>query len=95
MRLATMIKAPNETLDYDVLFYKWLKDDDWLDDVQASLSVGATLIIDHIDLADKALKFWLKGGTQGEEATVSFKVTTLKGRVKQGCFKVKIRSCCQ
>jgi len=94
MRLATMIKTPNETLDYDVLFYKWLKGDDRLDDVQASVSIGATLVIDHIDLADKALKFWLKGGDKGEEATVSFEVTTLKGRKKQGCFKVKIKECC-
>jgi len=94
MRLATMIKAPNETLDYDMLFYKWLKAGDRLDSVQTSLSVGATLILDHVDLSNKALKFWLKGGTQGEEATVSFEVTTLKGRVKQGCFKIKIRECC-
>jgi len=95
MRLATMIKAPQETLDYDVLFYKWLKEDDRLDNVLPSLSTGATLIIDHIDLADKTLKFWLKGGENGEEATVFFDVTTLKGRKKQGCFKVKIRECCQ
>jgi len=94
MRLATMIKKPNETLDYDVLFYKWLKKDDHLDNVQASLSTGATLMVDHIDLADKAIKFWFKGGDIGEEASVSFTVTTLKGRIKQGCFKVKIRECC-
>jgi len=93
MRLATMLKAPSERLDYDVLFYKWLKPDDRLYDVQPSLSVGATLVIDHIDLADKAIKFWLKGGEQGEEVTVSFTVETIKGRKKQGCFKVKIRSC--
>jgi len=94
MRLATMLKAQNERLDYDVLFHKWLKSDDWLDDVQVTLSTGATLIIDSVDLADKALKFWLKGGDKGEEALVSFTVTTLKGRIKQGCFKVKIRGCC-
>jgi|GEM_PF-869817 len=94
MRLATMIKSPQETLDYDVLFYKWLKEEDHLDNVNASLSAGATLVIDHIDLADKSLKFWLKGGVIGEETTVSFEVETQKGRKKQGCFKVKIRECC-
>jgi len=95
MRLGTMLKAPQERLDYDVLFHKWLGRDDRLDDVQASVSTGATLMIDQVDLADKALKFWLKGGEHGEEAMVSFTVTTLKGRVKKACFKVKMRGCCQ
>jgi len=94
MRLATMLKTPNERLDYDVLFYKWLKNGDRLDNVVTSVSIGATVEIEKVDIADKSLKFWLKGGDKGEEAMISFTVTTKAGRAKQGCFKIKIRDCC-
>jgi len=94
MRLATMIKTPSETLDYDVLFHKCLKTDDRLVGVTPSLSIGSSLVINRVDLADKSLKFWLEGGAEMEEATVSFLVETLKGCKKQTSFIVRIKDCC-
>jgi len=93
MRLATMTKASAETLDYDVLFHKWLRQDDRLISVTPSLSTGSSLVIKRVDLADKSLKFWLEGGQENQEATVSFLAQTFKGRTKQGAFTVRIKNC--
>lgn len=92
MSLATLIKAPGDVLDYDVSFIDWLMDDDRITDWDAAIS-GSTAQIDRGDYTDKSVRLWVSGGHDGDTAHVDLTVTTFAGRIKNVCFRIRVREC--
>ena len=87
-----MIKSPEDVLDYDIDFERWLSGEDRVTGAITTIA-GSTAVVDRTDFSDTAAKVWLSGGTNGETGEVSTVVTTLEGRTKKFCFSIKIREC--
>lgn len=92
MSLVLMVKAPDDVLDYDVDFAKWLPDGDRIISIEASID-GSTATITKTEFSDAAVKIWASGGLDGETAHISIDATTLQGRTKDTCFKLRIKDC--
>jgi len=88
-------KRPDDRLDYDIDFSRWLTSSDSIESVdQVSVAEGSTVEVDDHDFTAQVVKVWLVGGTAGETATVTVEVTTAQGRTKEVCFKVRVREGC-
>lgn len=83
-------KDPNDTLDYEVDFARWLP--------EADTVAGATVLIEGtvteaqpVDLTATMVRVWLQGGAAGETATITVRATTAGARVKDFTFKLRIK----
>ena len=88
------IKRPDDRLDYDVDFSRWLTDGDTITAVSQAEVTQGTVEVDAHDFTATAVKVWLSGGVVGETATILVQVTTTQGREKEVCFKLRVRECC-
>lgn len=86
-------KRPDDRLDYDVDFSRWLSLGDTIASVQVAISAGAVEVDDH-DFTDTVVKVWLTGGVDGETVHVTVTVTTVQGRTKEICFRIRVRESC-
>lgn len=86
------VKTPDDILDYDVDFSRWLTPGDTIASVEVAISDGGVAIDDH-DFTAQAVKVWLSGGEDRETAHVTVAITTVQGREKTVCFRVRVRSC--
>lgn len=87
-----MFKSPEERLDFDIDFSKWLPSDDAI--LSAAISVnGGTAVVDDQDLTPSVVKLWISGGSDGETNHVSVVATTAQGRVCESCFRLRIKGC--
>lgn len=96
MTLGLMTKTPDDVLDYDIDFSRWLAPEDRLTGIDAALAEatdGSTIVIDASDYADTSVKVWLSGGQTGDAAVVSIVATTNMGRTKEACFRIRVREC--
>ena len=88
--LGKFIKQPNEILDYDVDYTDWFEN---RSDTPASIAVvveaGITLV--GSSLTGKIAKVALSGGTDGNTYTITVRLTTSSGMVKEADFQVKIK----
>ena len=99
MRVGTVRKGEGDRLDYDIDFADWLTDGDTIAEVEAVIddNGGETpLAVDAVSAFndDRKVKVWLSGGTYGTLYTVDMTVTTLLGRIKTVCFKVRMDPPC-
>ncbi len=93
MTLKTLLKSPGDRADYDIEYGSWLGDDDRIVDVKAKIAGDDDLkISDTVWTADVA-KIWVSGGTANKTSMINVAVTTLLGRIKNDCFKIRVREC--
>lgn len=86
-----MVKSPDERLDYDFDFSRWL---DAGDTVASALStITGTATIDLQEVSGTNVKLWVEGGADGETCHVSVEATTTHGRVKEACLRIRIKDC--
>lgn len=86
-------KRPDEVLDYDTDFSLWLSDGDQIVNATAELT-GSEAAVDKVEFSETGAKTWVSGGEDGETAHVTVTAHTAQGRVKEYCFKLRIRECC-
>lgn len=86
-----MRKAPDDQLDYDVDFSRWLPDSDSLASVTATADTGLDVL--SASISGQVAKVWLAGGTLGVTYGVDVTVTTAEGRIKTESFNLRIMEC--
>lgn len=90
----TRFKQPEDRLDYDVDFSRWLADyNDTITSAAVSISDGG-VSLDSYNFTETVVKSWLSGGVHGETVTVTVDIVTAGGREKQVCFRVRIKDHC-
>jgi hypothetical protein len=97
MILERFIKQPAEVKDYDVRYADWLDPmADTIDDASAVVVCttnpqDTSLVVDRIDVADKAIKLWVSGGTNQQKYKVTIQVTTFGGRLDESELVFSVR----
>lgn len=91
--LGIMKKAPDDQLDYDVDFSRWLDDGDTITTADAAVQPTGELTISSVQVHGAVVKVWLAGGKPSASYTVDVKVATTGGRIKETCFKIRLRGC--
>ncbi len=90
--LGTVRKRPDDQLDYDVEFERWLSDGDTITDATAvadpeGITVSSTQVFGTV------VKVWLAGGEAGNSHKITVTTTTAQGRVKEVTFNVRVTDC--
>lgn len=93
MTLKTLTKSPGDKTDYDIEYGSWLGDDDRIVDVKAKITGDDDLKISDTAWTVDVAKIWLSGGTANKTSMINVSVTTLFGRIKNDCFKIRVRGC--
>lgn len=86
----TIDKDPNAELDYNVRFTAWL---DAVTDTIVSHTVsviGVTLLSSTV-VGNKVVVLWLSGGTVGQPASATVRITTAAGRKEDRTVYFKIK----
>ena len=87
-----LVKAPDDKLDYDIDFSRWLPGGDIITAATATIT-GGTATIDSTEFSDTTVKVWITGGDEGDSSDVTVKATTQGGRIKEYCFRLRVRDC--
>ena len=87
-----MTKRPDERLDYAVDFSRWLPSGDTVVSSVNTIT-GDEATIDASEVSGTSVTLWVEGGVDGETYTVSVEATTTQGRVKELCFRLRVRDC--
>lgn len=90
--LGTVRKRPDDQLDYDVDFARWLSDGDTIQDASAVVS-PAGVTVDRVEVFGHIVKVWLSGGTAGGSHEIQVTVSTAKRRVKEVAFNLRVAEC--
>lgn len=86
----TIVKAPDEVLDYTLDWSAYLLD---IEDAIVSASFSAVgALVDSFSNTTTAATAWVSGGTAGDTATITCTITTGAGRVAVRSIYLKIRS---
>lgn len=94
--LGMVRKRPDEQLDYDVTFERWLPDGDAIRDATAVADPAPVLggvIVDRVLVFGKVVKVWLSGGLEGNSHDIIVTASTTGGRVKEVKFSLRITGC--
>ena len=83
-------KTPQDRLDYDVEFHRWLSDGDTVVGAIATIS-GTSAAIDGVETAERTVKVWVIGGTIGDTYQITVTADTQAGRTKKVCFSLRIK----
>jgi hypothetical protein len=88
--LKRYIKAPGETLDYDVDFAPWLAA---RSDTIASFSVlvGTGAVVESSAQLGGKIRAYVSGGVSGRSYPLSVAIQTTGGRVKIATLQVRVR----
>lgn len=89
--LGIRLKDPDDTLDYDVDFSRYLPEGDAIQTASASADAGLT--IDSTSVADQVVKVWISAGSDGATYAVTVTAASVGGRVKDATFKLRVRHC--
>lgn len=92
MSTVQLEKSPEDVLDYDIHYDRWLPATDVIASVATSIA-NTTAVIDRNEFSPSSVKVWISGGVLGENATVTVVITTQQGRVKEACFRLRIKDC--
>lgn len=90
--LGTVRKRPDDTLDYDVEFERWISDGDTITDAVA-VSSPTDAAINSVQVFGTVVKVWISGGTAGESYGIEVTATTNQGRVKTVQFNLRVMEC--
>ena len=91
--LGIVQKTPSDLLDYDIDFSEWITDSDTITTVVAEVIPSGGLTVASTSVSTPIVKAWLSGGVSGESYEVKVTVSTLSGRVKTVCFKMRVKEC--
>lgn len=91
--LGTKQKSSSDVLDYDVSYEAWLTDDDTITTVTTEVSPSGELEVDTVQVSSPEVKVWVSGGVNGETYDVTVTAATSGGRVKEQCFRIRVRDC--
>lgn len=89
-------KRPDDHLDYDVEYERWLSDDDSVQSAEAEVdpvSDTTPLVIESVQLFGTIVKVWISGGINGISYKVKVTATTTEGRVKEIEFIIRVTEC--
>lgn len=86
-------KRPADVLDYDITYEDWLTDDDTITTVVTNVQPSGELIVESVQVSSPQVKVWLSGGNDGESYDVQVTVSTDGTRVKEECFKIRVKDC--
>lgn len=92
MNLGTLIKSPEDLLDYDISFEDWMDDGDRLTGFEATIE-NSSATVHRSDYTDSSVRVWIEGGNIGDTAHVDIIAETVLGRTKKTCFKLRIKEC--
>ena len=87
-----MTKKPDDVLDYDIDFAWWMPAGDRIVSAETSIA-DTTAVIDQTEISDTQVKVWISGGAADDNGTVTVDATTLNGRTKSVCFRLRIKGC--
>lgn len=90
--LGTVRKRPDDYLDYDVSFERWLSSGDTITDAVASVD-PAGVTVDSVQIFGAVVKVWLSGGEVGASHKINVTATTAQGRVKEVTFNLRVTEC--
>lgn len=82
-------KDPDEVLDYELDWSKWL-DGDTIQTSLFDLAIPAGLNIDNQAKTATTSTIWLSGGTDGQLALVHCRITTTGGRTRDTTVAINI-----
>jgi hypothetical protein len=91
--LAIKIKRPGDSLDYDIDYTDWITDSDTITSVTTAVVESGELSVDSVQISSPVVKVWLSGGVDGTSYHVEVTAVTSGGRVKEECFKIRVRDC--
>lgn len=86
-------KNPIDQMDYDIDFSRWLEDGDTITSVDVAVTPPGELTIPSSQISGPTVKVWTAGGLDGTTYEVSTAIGTSGGRVKEVCFKIRVRDC--
>jgi hypothetical protein len=92
--LANLEKTPNDHLDYDIDYGRWLPEGDIITEANAFIAdTDVTFTISQVEVTNQVVRVWVDGGADGEESEIAVYATTQGGREKEACFKLRIKEC--
>ena len=83
------IKDPDAVLDYEFDWGRWLEGDT-IDTHQVFPSPGITVASSNN--SDSVVTVWLSGGVEGQQYSVTCRITTALGRVDDRTIPILVRS---
>lgn len=89
--IATFDKHPDDQLDYDIDFSRWMPDGDNISSAEAVTQSGTVEVLSVQVIDSLIVKVWLAGGKEGEASVISVKAGSTGGRVKDVNFSLRIR----
>jgi hypothetical protein len=92
MSATVFFKTPDERLDFDVDFARWLPAGDSIASAAATIT-GGTATIDATEVVGTAVKVWIEDGDDGDTSHVQVLATTAEGRVAEMCFRLRVKDC--
>lgn len=90
--LGSVRKRPDDQLDYDVSFERWLSDNDTITDATAVVDPVDTVTV-RVEIFGDVVKVWLSGGNAGTSYKINVTATTTQGRVKEVTFNLRVTEC--
>jgi len=90
--LGTLEKTDADTLDYTVRFDRWIRDADRIVVAEVVITQSCAKC-ERVEYTDKSVKLWIDGGKAGETAHITLEITTIFKRIKQVCFRLRIKEC--
>lgn len=98
MNLGTQTQQPDEMLDYDIDYSKWLVGTDRIASVTMAVEPPFDeqtnpngLQATYVSHDGVKVKFWAKGGISGQTYKVTMTLQTDDGRIKQDELKFRIK----
>lgn len=92
MMLGVFFKTPDDQLDYDVDFSRWLADGDTVTSATADVVPPESMVSAvNVEVQGEIVKVWLIDGEPGKTATVIVTAMTAQNRVKQVNFQIRVK----
>ena len=89
--MATFTKDPDATLDYESDWSAFLAaDSDTITNATVTATSGIT--VSNVSWTDTIVTYWLSGGTDRQEYSVTVRITTAAGRIDDRTDTVKVQN---
>lgn len=82
-------KDPNDVIDYDLDWSKWLRDGDTI--LVSDWIVPAGITMNSETSTNTSSKIWLSGGTAGQSYSLTNRITTAQGRQKDRTITIRVK----
>lgn len=91
--LGTKFKRPSDQLDYDIDFSEWMDAADTITSIETAVVPTGALTIPSTSIIGQMVKIWTAGGVDGIAYEINITALTSGGRIKEDCFKIRVRGC--